>query len=193
MSEENEHDELSKYWVETYFDKGIDLYNRRIWLNDDVEEESTFLVISGMQLLDTLSKDPIKLFISSYGGDYYGMLSIIDMMQLMESEVHTVATGKCMSAATAILAAGTPGHRCATKSTSFMVHEGHVYLEGATRRNDTKSTYKELDRLQDIWAAYLEEFTSKRKKWWLDLNSKVEDTYWSAAQAKRFGLIDRIL
>jgi ATP-dependent protease ClpP protease subunit len=78
------------------------------------------------QILPQLAhKDPIKFLISTFGGNAVDMFGIYDCMRMVKDggvEVHTVGSGKVMSAGVLLLAAGTKGKRLIGKNCRVMVH-----------------------------------------------------------------------
>ena len=60
------------------------------------------------------SKQSMRMFISTHGGNISDMFSIIDVMKMIQKnscEIETIAIGKVMSAGVLILAAGSKGKR----------------------------------------------------------------------------------
>ena len=119
---------INKEWIEAYFDYGVDVANRRIFLFDDVNESSIGNIIKGLYFMDSDKKDPIELFIGSFGGSVYDMYALYDVCRTLESPMYTTAIGKNMSAAPLLVACGEKGHRWATPHCSFMVHQGDLEI-----------------------------------------------------------------
>ena len=91
---------------------------RTMALFGDVDEEKSLDLIVGLLSLTEFTEkeppyDPIKFYISTYGGSADEMFSIYDMMSIIKSEceVETIGLGKVMSAGTLLLASGTKGKR----------------------------------------------------------------------------------
>ena len=62
---------IENEWVAAYFERGVDVTNRRVFLGN-IDHESVDAVVKGMYLMETQNHtDPIELFISSYGGEVY--------------------------------------------------------------------------------------------------------------------------
>ena len=75
--------------------------------------------------------DEIYDLISSYGGDVYSMLGMIDYIRNLPVKVNTHCLGASMSAAAVMLACGT-GKRTMSKNSSVMIHEGSAFEVGKT-------------------------------------------------------------
>jgi ATP-dependent Clp protease protease subunit len=185
---------IAKEWVDVYFEYGIDIANRRIFLLDGVEEDTISAVIKGLYFMDSQNKDvkkPIELFIGSFGGSEYEMFALYDVTRTIASPIHTVAIGKCMSAAPLLVAGGQKGHRYATANTFFMVHEGWSDF-GEKRYDSIKADIKHVDHLSKHWYELMEKHTSKTIAFWKKMCAKVGDEYFDAATALEYGIIDHI-
>ena len=178
--------------IDAYFDYGIDRENRRIFLLSDIEDENINKIIKGIYLLDTDSRQkPIELFVSSFGGDIYEMLALYDVLNTTTCPIHTVAIGKCMSAAPLIVAAGKKGERYTMPNTQWMVHQLSIDL-GFDRHDHQKIDIQHFDKVKDIWADLLAKHSKLKKNEWLRLFNKVGDQYFSAEEAVEKGLVDHI-
>jgi ATP-dependent Clp protease protease subunit len=177
-------------WVNAYFDKGIDVINRRIFLGD-IDEESIDHCIKGLYLMQTNDdKKPVELFISSYGGTIYDALALYDIMGTLSCPVHTFAYGKCMSAAPLLLAAGEPGFRWVAQHTFFMHHDGADEMEGKTTK--LIADMKQMVQVDKAWTDLIVKLSNKTSKWWNDRAKRSEDFYFSADEAIQWGLADSI-
>jgi ATP-dependent Clp protease protease subunit len=180
---------IDKDWVDAYFNHGIDVANRRVFLGD-IDHESVDAAIKGMYLMETADKYPIELFISSYGGTIYDALALYDIMQTIKCPIHTFAYGKCMSAAPLLLAAGEHGHRWVAAHASFMHHDWADEIEG--RGEFIKAGVKHSEKLGRQWTELLAEISNKTFKWWDDRSKRSGDFYFTADEAIEWGLADSI-
>jgi ATP-dependent Clp protease protease subunit len=182
---------FEKDWVEAYFDRGIDIANRRIFLDSDIEADSVGPAIKGLYLMETESKtEPIEMFISSYGGTLYEALALYDILNTIKCPISTFAYGKCMSAAPVLLAAGEQGRRWVAPHTAFMHHDMSFIEEGT--RTQHISAMKHVDTLYNQWISLLAKYSNKDKRWW-DTRSKMPaDFYFTAEDALEWGLADHI-
>jgi len=96
--------------------------HRSIFLTEDFSKQMSTTLCSMLLYLDTRSKDPIKLYISSNGGDLSSMYQVYDAMQMIESPINTICIGKAYSAGAVILASGTKGMRQCMKNANVMIH-----------------------------------------------------------------------
>ncbi len=175
--------------LESYFNRGIDLVNRRIFVGE-ITEESADRIIKAMWLLETESTTkPCELFISSVGGSVYDALGIYDVMRRLACPVHTFAFGKCMRAAPVLLSVGETGHRWCTENTSFMVHE--VSDELAGRNGDLQANVQQIALVDENWNRLFTKHTAKPYSFWRS-KSKGPDFYFTAEQAIEWGIVDAI-
>ncbi len=170
---------------------GIDVRGRRIFLHGDVDEGTIGKAIRGLYVMADLEPDkPIELFITSYGGEIDESFALHDVCRTIKVPVHTVALGKCMSAAPLLLAAGEPGHRYATQNTIFMLHSGTVDLDGSVA-NVASTAKAESDRCERM-DRLLAEYTQMNYRHWAKFSRGDIDHYFDSEQALTWGLIDTI-
>lgn len=176
--------------LEAAIEYGVDVRGRRIFLHGDVDEESVAYAIRGLYVMSDLGTEPIELFITSYGGEIDESFALHDVLQTIKVPVHTVALGKCMSAAPMILAAGETGHRYATENTLFMLHTATVVQSGSVA-NVAATARAEKDRCEKM-DRLLAGYTKMDYRHWAKFSRGDVDHYFDAEQALDWGLIDNI-
>jgi len=139
-----------------------------------------------MRLIGCADTDE-KLVLNSGGGCIGVMRAALDF--LLSAEWVTVATGMCMSAAVPLVAAGS--ERYATASTRFMIHNGS-FDYGILSAKESQAEGAEAVLVQTEYWAAMEKLTKKPGSWWRDQCSG-GPLYFSAKQAKLYGVIDRVL
>jgi ATP-dependent Clp protease protease subunit len=183
---------MTNDWLDSVLVYGVDKTNRRIFLFDDVENMPIGLVIKALYLLESEApKKPVELFIGSYGGCQYDMFALYDTIQSISCPIHTVAIGKCMSAAPLLVCCGKKGHRYAAPNTFFMVHQGQSEM-GNRKMDEVKNDLEHWNVLEGRWNSLMEKHTSKNAAFWKGQCEKVGDRYFDANQAKQWGLIDHV-
>lgn len=183
-------DKISSDWVGAYFERGVDVVNRRLFLGD-IDADTVDAAIKGMYLMETEDKQiPIELFISSYGGTIYDALALYDIIQTLQCPVHTFAYGKCMSAAPLLLACGEPGSRWVAPHVSFMHHDWNAEMEGSGAK--IAQEVKHTEELGQQWTRLLAKHTNQDFKWWHTRGKKPADFYFSAEEAIDWGVADSI-
>jgi ATP-dependent Clp endopeptidase proteolytic subunit ClpP len=167
---------------------GVDVQGRRIFLHSDIEETSMALIVRALYLLSTDS-NPVELFVTSYGGSLDDAFALHDVTRTIDIPVHTVALGKCMSAAPLLVACGDV--RYATENTLFMLHDiWFSMVDGRPREIEahTRVATKQVNRYADLLARY----TKRPKGHWRRLMRRGTDQFFGAEQALDWGLIDQI-
>lgn len=191
---------ISKDFIEAYFEYGVDIKNRRVFLFDGVDEHTIGHVIKGFYLMEAeVTKaqhesgniPPIELFVGSFGGSEYEMYALYDVIGTLESPIHTTAIGKCMSAAPLLVARGEPGHRYATPNTWFMVHQS--WEDWGEKNTDViKRDLAHYDDMGKRWCELMAKHTNKTAKFWKSQVEKKGDVYFGAQEAHELGIIDVI-
>ena len=171
----------------------VDLKNRMIFFDDDIDTDSAYIIKQRIQMIRAASTPetldlPITMDLTTFGGDIYGMFATIDVIQEALVPINIVGRGPVMSAGAWILACGT-GERVLAKNSIVMLHEISTLLKGTS-----KDIYKEVDHikfLQNRMYAQLEEFTNKDAAYWEE-HTKT-NLYLTSEECVELGLVDRIM
>lgn len=176
-------------------ERSYDIYSRLlrdriIFLGGPIDSDVANLINAQLLFLDSEdSKKDIQLYVNSPGGSVYAGLSIFDTMNYVKADVSTICIGMAASMGAVILAAGAKGKRVALPNSSIMIHQVLGGAEG--QASDIKIQAEEIlklkDRLNDILA----------KQCGKDVKDVEKDTdrdfYMSSLQAKKYGLIDKVI
>ena len=178
------------YNGEKIYDIYSKLLNERIiFINGEIDDNLSNLVVSELLYLDSLSNEDIAIYINSPGGSVTAGLAIFDTMNYITSDVSTVATGLCASMAAIILAAGTKGKRLSLKNSEIMIHEVLGGARGGA--SDIKIQAERIlalkKKLNQILASLTGKSTSKIN------NDTARDNYMTPETALKYGIIDKIL
>lgn len=176
-----------------YGDEGsiLQLQERIVYLAGEVNEQSIAHVTATIIALANQDKtSPIKLIVSTYGGSIDEMFSLYDVMKYVPCPVHTIAIGKVMSAGVLLVAAGTKGSRLIGKSTRIMIHPISASMEGTvfTMENEMAETR----RMQVLMEELLLAETKMTKAQLQAIMKKGHDTYLTAKEAVKLGIVDAI-
>ena len=171
---------------------------RSIYFSGDLNEERGAEIITALLVLSKQKNsegeiDPIKLYISTYGGNADDMFAMYDMMRNIRdaTEIHTVGLGKVMSAGVLMLAAGTKGHRYIGKNCRVMIHSVMGGNHGAL--HNMMNEMEAIEQLQDMYCdALISETKLTRVKLKKMLERKV-NVYLSAEEAVELGIADEII
>jgi len=180
---------------EDVISSGVDFKNRRIYfgsLDDnesDVDWSTTERVIRALHRMSDLpSREPITLYVNSFGGDVYDALSIVDEIESLTIEVHFVGGGKIMSSATIIMSAC--DYRMLHKNATVMVHEvsDSSMPDGVVdARIELKHTNKLMDTMLNLYANN----SNMPIGFWQDVCQR--NTYLTAKEAVAIGFADQII
>jgi ATP-dependent Clp protease protease subunit len=168
---------------------GINLKSNTMYLTYEIEQDTLYAVMTRFDNFVQHNRDQdINLNLSSYGGDVYSMLGIIDYFQTLPVDVNTHCIGACMSAAAVILACGT-GTRTMTANSTVMVHEGSAFESGKT--SDVLKGADHLKKLQSNINRIMAEVTNKDQEFWERVSQ--HDTYLTADECLDYGIVDEII
>ncbi|MEB3184764.1 MAG: ATP-dependent Clp protease proteolytic subunit [Cyanobacteriota bacterium] len=175
-------------WVDIYTRLGVE---RILFMGSEVNDAVANALVAQMLYLDSEDNSkPIYLYINSPGGSVTAGLAIYDTMQYVKSDVVTICVGLAASMGAFLLAAGTKGKRLALPHSRIMIHQP---LGGTSQRqaSDIEIEAKEILRIKDMLNHAMADMTGQPFE-------KVEkdtdrDYFLSAAEAKEYGLIDRVI
>ncbi|MCP9806402.1 ATP-dependent Clp protease proteolytic subunit [Cyanobium sp. T1B-Tous] len=175
-------------WVDIYTRLGVE---RILFLGSEVNDAVANALVAQMLYLDSEDNSkPIYLYINSPGGSVTAGLAIYDTMQYVKSDVVTICVGLAASMGAFLLGAGTKGKRLALPHSRIMIHQP---LGGTSQRqaSDIEIEAKEILRIKDMLNHSMADMTGQTFE-------KIEkdtdrDYFLSAAEAKEYGLIDRVI
>jgi ATP-dependent Clp protease protease subunit len=156
-----------------------------------ITDMTAHLVIQQMLYLQYENRtQEIHFYINSPGGSVTATLAIYDTMQFLECPIATYCMGIAASGAAILLAAGSKGKRFALPHAKVMVHQPWSQGIGGQASDveiEMKEILKEKKRLNEILAKH----TGKP----LDvIEAETErNRYFTAPEAKEFGLVDDVL
>jgi ATP-dependent Clp protease protease subunit len=176
-------------------ERAYDIYSRLlkdniIFLGGPIDDHVANIIIA--QLLFLQSEDPkkeINLYINSPGGSVSATLAIVDTMNHIKNNVSTVCVGIAASGAALVLSAGTKGKRYALENAEIMIHQPLGGAEGQASDIEISARHilKMRENLNKILAKATAQPFSKIEK---DVD---RDFFMSAEEAKKYGIIDKVL
>jgi ATP-dependent Clp protease, protease subunit len=176
-------------------ERAYDIYSRLlkdriIFLGSQVNDVVANSIIAQMLFLD--AEDPTKdisLYINSPGGSITAGMAIYDTMQFIKSDVSTICVGLAASMGAFLLNAGAPGKRYALPNSEIMIHQPLGGAEG--QATDIEIRARRILKMRDKLNQILAERTGQP----LDRIEKDTDRdyFMSAAEAKEYGLVDKVI
>ncbi len=176
-------------------ERAFDIYSRLlnervIFLGDEVNAQTANIVVA--QLLHLAYQNPdedIKLYINSPGGSVYDGLAIYDTMNFIKPDVQTIGIGLQASMGAFLLSAGAKGKRAVLANSRVMIHQPSSGTQGKV--TDQEISLKEAIDLKKKLNEILAKNTGQNLE---KITKDVERDFWmSAKDAKKYGLVDKIL
>ena len=176
-------------------ERAYDIYSRLlkeriIFLTGPIDDNIASLICAQLLFLESENpKKEISFYINSPGGIVWSGLAIYDTMQYVSSKIMTICVGQAASAGSLLLTAGEKNMRFSLPNSRIMVHQPSGGYQGQVTDIEiqTNEIKKTKHRLNEIYSKH----TGKK----LDEISVImeRDKYFSAEEAIKFGLIDKIV
>ena len=166
------------------------LENRVIFLVGEINHSSAMGVVMRMLHLQNQKKgQDINLYINSPGGSVDDTLAIYDTMQFLACDVATYCIGKAQSGGAIVLAAGTEGKRYILPHARVMIHQpyGGVYGQTTDVQIQAEEILKNKRLINEILAQHSGKTVDQVEE------DSERDRYFSAQEAKEYGLVDEVL
>lgn len=176
-------------------ERAYDIYSRLlrdgiIFLGGPIDDGVANTVIAQMLFLQ--SEDPkkeISLYINSPGGSVTATLAIIDTMNFVKNDVATYCIGVAASGGAMVLSAGKKGKRFVLPNAEVMIHQPLGGAEG--QATDIAISAKHILKTRENLAKMLAENCDQTVA---QIEKDIErDFYMSAEEAKKYGIVDKIL
>ena len=166
------------------------LKERIIFLTGGVNDEVSSLICAQLLFLESENpKKDISFYINSPGGVVTSGMAMYDTMQYIQCDVATVCIGQAASMGSLLLTAGQPGKRYILPNARVMVHQPSGGAQGMA--SDIEIQAREIlnlrKRLNDIYVDHTGRKLAEIEK------AMDRDTFMSAEEAKKFGLVDHVV
>lgn len=176
-------------------ERAYDIYSRLlreniIFLGGPIDDNMANIVIAQMLFLEAENpKKDIILYVNSPGGNVKDGMAIIDTMNHIKNDVSTICVGMAASMGAMILSAGAKGKRLALPNSEVMIHQPLGGAEG--QATDIEISARHILKTKDTLAKMLAKNSGQAL-------TKVEkdmdrDFFMSADEAKKYGIIDKVL
>ena len=164
--------------------------DRIIWLAGEVNDSMSTIVQAQLMYLNSVDpKKAITLHIDSGGGSVKSGLSMVDVMQYINNDIHTINTGMAASMGSVLLGAGTKGKRSSLRFSRTMIHQSSGGAGGNIQ--DARISFQNWERYNSTLFDLLGEFCGKDPKQVLEDSQR--DNWLSAEEAMAYGLIDEVI
>ncbi len=165
------------------------LQSRVVMVSGEVNPELAEQVISQLLVLDSISKDPVKMVISSPGGHVDSGYAIHDVMRFIESPVMAIGVGWVASIAVPILLGAAKERRYTLPNTRFLLHQpsGGAGGQASDIRIEAQEILKIRKRINELIALETGQDLEKVER-------DSDRNFWmSAEEALAYGLVARII
>jgi ATP-dependent Clp protease protease subunit len=176
-------------------ERAYDIYSRLlkervIFVTGPIEDHMATLVTAQLLFLEAENpKKEIAMYINSPGGVVTAGLAVYDTIQFIKPAVSTLCIGMAASMGSLLLAAGETGMRFALPNARIMLHQPSGGFQGTASdiERHAEDIIKMKRRLNEIYAKHT------GKDYQTIDRTLDRDHFMSAAEAKDFGLIDKVL
>ena len=176
-------------------ERAYDIYSlllkeRIIFLGTPIDDHVANTIVAQLLYLEREEPDrDINMYVHSPGGVITAGLAIYDTMNLIRSDVSTIAVGATASMATVLLSAGARGKRYALPNSTVHMHQAMGGARG--QASDIEIAAREILRNNEIIRSILSERTGQSIE---RIRADTDrDFYLSAEQALEYGMVDEIL
>lgn len=174
----------------------ISSLENNIYFYSPVNEESAMLLENKLLILNEKNKQlleknidmgPINLHIQSFGGSLFHTIYLMDLIQNLDTPVHTYINGFAASAATLISIAGK--RRYMTKHSLMLIHQ--LSTASAGKYSEIKDEMENNDLLMDMITSFYIERTHLNRE---ILNRLLKRDIWlNSSKCLKYGLVDEII
>ncbi|MDI6539246.1 ATP-dependent Clp protease proteolytic subunit [Pantoea ananatis] len=165
------------------------LSSRSIIISGEVNQTLAEKVVTQLVLLQSISHDPIRLYINSQGGHVESGDTIHDFIKFIKPDVHIIGTGWVASAGITIFLAAKKEHRYSLPNTRFMIHQPMGGVRGPA--SDIEIEAKEIIRMHDRINKLISEATGQPLE---KVKKDTDRNYWmSPNEALDYGIVNKVI
>lgn len=166
------------------------LKERIIFLTGEVNDYVSSLICAQLLFLESENpKKDISFYINSPGGVVTSGMAMYDTMQYIKPDVSTVCIGQAASMGSLLLTAGAKDKRFALPHARIMIHQPLGGAQG--QASDIEIQAREILRMKSMLNDVYVKHTGKKLA---DIEKSMDrDNFMSAAEAQKFGLIDKVV
>lgn len=165
------------------------MLERIIWVGGEVNDQMSTIVQAQLMFLDSLDYNDITMHIDSPGGSVKSGLSMVDVMDYINSDIRTINTGMAASMGSILLGAGTKGKRGSLRFSRTMLHQSSGGFRGNIQ--DAEIDMVEWKKLNNLLFELLGGYCNKPAEQVMKDASR--DLWLSAEDALEYGIIDEIV
>ena len=165
------------------------MMERIIWVAGVVDDYMSTIVQAQLMFLDSIDTVDITMHIDSPGGSVKSGLSMVDVMEYINSDIRTINTGLAASMGSVLLGAGTRGKRGSLRFSRTMLHQSSGGFRGNIQ--DAEIDMVEWKKINQTLFDLLGEYCGKTPK--QVMKDAARDLWLSSEDALEYGIIDEIV
>lgn len=165
------------------------MMDRLLWVAGPVNDNMSTIVQAQLMFLDTTSGGDITMHIDSPGGSVKSGLSMVDVMEYINSDIRTINTGMAASMGSVLLGAGTKGKRMSLRHSQTMLHQSSGGFSGNIQ--DAAIDWENWQELNKELFVLLGDYCDKKPE--QVMKDATRDFWLNADQAKKYGIIDEVI
>jgi ATP-dependent Clp protease protease subunit len=165
------------------------MMDRVLWVAGTVNDNMSTIVQAQLMFLDSVDKRDITMHIDSGGGSVKSGLSMVDVMEYINSDIKTVNTGMAASMGSVLLGAGTKGKRSSLRHSTTMLHQSSGGFSGNIQ--DAEIDWAEWKKVNKELFNLLGQYCGKKPE--QVMNDATRDLWLNAEEALKYGIIDEII
>mgnify|MGYP000951416530 CR=1 FL=1 len=192
MHDEDEKEEKGEKKGSSLSQEIIDsaVKERKIYLWSEIDDKVAERIVRQLLYMNSISADPITMYINSPGGVISSGLAVYDAMKAIQAPVATIVCGLAASMGSFLAATGTKGMRYAWPHAKILIHQPLISGEIYGQATDIKIHAEEMLKTRSMLNAIYAEVTGK------PLSQIEKDTdrdhYLSAEEACAYWLVDQV-
>ena len=165
------------------------MMDRILWVSGPVNDQMASIVQAQLLFLDNIDDRDISMYIDSPGGSVKAGLSMVDVMDYVNSDIATVNAGMAASMGSVLLGAGTKGKRSSLRFSQTMLHQSSGGAVGNIQDAEISMIEwrKVNQQLFELLGGYCDKDAEQVKK------DATRDCWLSADEAKEYGIIDEVI
>jgi ATP-dependent Clp protease protease subunit len=165
------------------------MMERIIWVAGPVNDNMSTIVQAQLMFLDSIDNNDITMHIDTPGGSVKSGLSMVDVMDYIDSDIQTINTGMAASMGSILLGAGTKGKRGSLRFSRTMLHQSSGGFRGNIQ--DAEIDMVEWKKLNHQLFDLLGEYCDKPAS--VVMEDATRDMWLSADEALKYGIIDKVV
>lgn len=162
---------------------------RSIIISGEINQKLVENVLKQLLYLESISHDPIKIFINSQGGHVESGDTIHDFIKFLKSRVIVIGTGWVASAAITIFLGADKNDRYSLPNTRYLIHQPSGGVSGQATDIHIEAT--EIIKMRKRVNRIISEATGQPLE---KVEKDTDRNFWmDTAEAKEYGIVSKII